>query len=88
MWDSHWDVADYPEVVARQLHNSRFANEAAVQKVIESLVKKGVFDDKEIEFLYGIPSDQVIKNDRVLTFARKEVYEHLVSTRQKLGLDY
>ncbi len=53
MWDFHWDVAYYDEVVARELGNPIFANEAEVHEVIASPAAKGLLEDKETEFLFG-----------------------------------
>ena len=77
MWDFHWDVADYNEIVLRALDNPIFASSSDVHKVIGSLVTKGILEDKEIEFLYGIGESQSVRLGRVLTLVRKELYDKM-----------
>jgi hypothetical protein len=88
MWDFQWDVAEYLEVVARQLDNAIFTSKTDVQNVIASLVKKGVFEDKEVKFLYGTGKDTTTRNERVLAFVRSELFEQLNLGRRKAGLEY
>ena len=77
MWDFQWHVAYYDQIVFCALDDPIFASASDVHKVIASLVTKGILEDKEIEFLYGIGESQSVRLERVLTFVRKELYDKL-----------
>lgn len=65
-----------------------FANGAEVHEVIESVVAKGLFQDKEIDFFYGSGDHQKVRKERVLAFAREDLYEQIENMRVKLGVYY
>ena len=65
-----------------------FTKEKEVQEVIGSLVARRVFEDREIEFLFGLEDSQIARMVRVLTFTQKELYNELNTLRVKLGVYY
>ena len=88
MWDFHWDVIFYDEVVARALHREAFANEDVVHEIIHSLVTKGVLEDKVVEFVFGDKANASVSSYQALSFAQDGLYQKMQRKRSELGCMY
>lgn len=84
-------MALYDEVLRQELNNPIFSSTVEINNTINSLVTKGVLEDKigvlkdrEIEVCIEFGANQSIINKRVLKFTLKDLDQKLKHTRREL----